>query len=95
MAVDSSDLERPPDLAQARELVKSGDFDALAMLYEDIPDTKGAGAVFNSSATAFLSRESVSIPFSESHCFICCTELGFSSSVSFCISRIWHRRGNL
>ena len=28
-----------PDLAQARELVKSGDFDALAMLYEDIPDT--------------------------------------------------------
>ena len=28
-----------PDLAQARELVKSGDFDALSMLYEDIPDT--------------------------------------------------------
>ena len=28
-----------PDLAQARGLVKSGDFDALAMLYEDIPDT--------------------------------------------------------
>ena len=28
-----------PDLAQARELVKAGDFDALAMLYEDIPDT--------------------------------------------------------
>jgi len=28
-----------PDLAQARELVKEGDFDALAMLYEDIPDT--------------------------------------------------------
>lgn len=28
-----------PDLAQARELVKTGDFDALAMLYEDIPDT--------------------------------------------------------
>ena len=27
------------DLAQARELVKAGDFDALAMLYEDIPDT--------------------------------------------------------
>ena len=28
-----------PDLAQARELVKNGDFDALSMLYEDIPDT--------------------------------------------------------
>lgn len=28
-----------PDLAQARELVKAGDFDALAMLYADIPDT--------------------------------------------------------
>ena len=28
-----------PDLAQARELVKDGDFDALSMLYEDIPDT--------------------------------------------------------
>ena len=28
-----------PDLAQARELVKNGDFDAISMLYEDIPDT--------------------------------------------------------
>ncbi len=28
-----------PDLAQARELVKAGDFDALSMLYENIPDT--------------------------------------------------------
>lgn len=28
-----------PDLAQARALVKAGDFDALSMLYEDIPDT--------------------------------------------------------
>ena len=28
-----------PDLAQARELVKAGDFYALSMLYEDIPDT--------------------------------------------------------
>ena len=28
-----------PDLALARELVKAGDFDALSMLYEDIPDT--------------------------------------------------------
>ena len=28
-----------PDLVQARELVKAGDFNALAMLYEDIPDT--------------------------------------------------------
>ena len=28
---------------------------------------------------------SVSSPFSESHCFICCTEFGFSSEVSSCI----------
>ena len=28
-----------PDLAQARGLVKAGDFDALSILYEDIPDT--------------------------------------------------------
>lgn len=28
-----------PDLAQARELVRSGNYDALSMLYEDIPDT--------------------------------------------------------
>ena len=28
-----------PDLEQARGLVKAGDFDALSMLYEDIPDT--------------------------------------------------------
>ncbi|MEH2950399.1 DNA polymerase [Sporofaciens sp. JLR.KK001] len=28
-----------PDLVQARELVKAGDFEALAMLYEDIQDT--------------------------------------------------------
>lgn len=28
-----------PDLAQARELVRSGDYEALSMLYEDIPDT--------------------------------------------------------
>lgn len=28
-----------PDLKQARELVKSGNYDALGMLYEDIPDT--------------------------------------------------------
>ncbi len=28
-----------PDLAQARGLVKCGDYDALSMLYEDIPDT--------------------------------------------------------
>ena len=27
------------DLAEARELVRAGDFDALEMLYEDIPDT--------------------------------------------------------
>ena len=28
-----------PDLEQARGLVKAGDFDALSLLYEDIPDT--------------------------------------------------------
>ncbi len=28
-----------PDLEQARELVKAGDFEALSMLYEDVPDT--------------------------------------------------------
>ena len=28
-----------PDLAQARELVRRGDFEALSILYEDIPDT--------------------------------------------------------
>lgn len=28
-----------PDLAQARVLVRSGDYEALSMLYEDIPDT--------------------------------------------------------
>ena len=28
-----------PDLTQARELVKAGDFEAISMLYEDIPDT--------------------------------------------------------
>lgn len=28
-----------PDLAQARELVRCGDYEALSLLYEDIPDT--------------------------------------------------------
>jgi len=28
-----------PDLAQARALVRSGDYEALSLLYEDIPDT--------------------------------------------------------
>lgn len=28
-----------PDLAQARSLVRSGDYEALSLLYEDIPDT--------------------------------------------------------
>jgi DNA polymerase len=28
-----------PDLAEARALVKSGDFDAVKLLYEDVPDT--------------------------------------------------------
>ena len=28
-----------PDLAQARDLVRAGDYDAVSLLYEDIPDT--------------------------------------------------------
>ena len=28
-----------PDLEEARSLVKAGDYDALQLLYEDIPDT--------------------------------------------------------
>ena len=32
-------LNHMEDLAEARELVRNGDFDALDMLYEDIPDT--------------------------------------------------------
>lgn len=28
-----------PDLSEARELVRSGDFDSVEMLYEDVPDT--------------------------------------------------------
>lgn len=28
-----------PDLAQARALVRSGDFDSVKLLYEDVPDT--------------------------------------------------------
>lgn len=27
-----------PDLAEARSLVRSGDFDAVQLLYEDVPD---------------------------------------------------------
>ena len=41
-----------PDLAQARELVKAGDFDALFMLYEDIPDT-----LSQLVRTAFVSQD--------------------------------------
>ena len=28
-----------PDLAEARALVRSGDYDSVEMLYEDVPDT--------------------------------------------------------
>ena len=28
-----------PDLAEARALLRTGDYDAAAMLYDDIPDT--------------------------------------------------------
>ena len=39
-----------PDLADARALVRSGDFDAVSLLYEDVPDTL-------SQRTAFIPRE--------------------------------------
>lgn len=41
-----------PDLEQARALVRSGDYDALEMLYEDIPDT-----LSQLIRTAFVPRE--------------------------------------
>ena len=41
-----------PDLEQARELVKCGDYDALSMLYEDIPDT-----LSQLIRTAFVSQD--------------------------------------
>ena len=41
-----------PDLAEARGLVKSGNFDALEMLYEDVPDT-----LSQLIRTAFIPRE--------------------------------------
>ena len=40
------------------------------------------------SATSFLPRESTSSPLSESHCFICCTELGLSKAVSFFMAAV-------
>lgn len=41
------------DLAEARDLVRSGDFDALEMLYEDVPDT-----LSQLIRTAFVPRSS-------------------------------------
>lgn len=41
-----------PDLVEARELVKSGNFDALEMLYEDVPDT-----LSQLIRTAFIPRD--------------------------------------
>lgn len=41
-----------PDLAQARSLVKKGDFDAVELLYEDVPDT-----LSQLIRTAFIPRE--------------------------------------
>ena len=41
-----------PDLEQARELVKCGDYDSLSMLYEDIPDT-----LSQLIRTAFVSQD--------------------------------------
>lgn len=41
-----------PDLEEARSLVKAGDYDALQLLYEDIPDT-----LSQLSRTAFIPKE--------------------------------------
>lgn len=41
-----------PDLAEARSLVRSGDFDAVELLYEDVPDT-----LSQLIRTAFIPRE--------------------------------------
>ena len=41
-----------PDLAQARSLVRKGDFDAVELLYEDVPDT-----LSQLIRTAFIPRE--------------------------------------
>lgn len=41
---------------------------------------------------SFLPRVSVSIPLSESHCFICCTELGFSRAVRSFMARVSSER---
>ena len=41
-----------PDLADARALVRSGDFDAVSLLYEDVPD-----ALSQLIRTAFIPRE--------------------------------------
>lgn len=41
-----------PDLAEARALVRSGDFDAVKMLYEDVPDT-----LSQLIRTAFIPRD--------------------------------------
>ena len=41
-----------PDLAEARSLVRSGDFDGVKMLYEDVPDT-----LSQLIRTAFIPRE--------------------------------------
>lgn len=41
-----------PDLADARALIRSGDFDAVSLLYEDVPDT-----LSQLIRTAFIPRE--------------------------------------
>lgn len=43
-----------PDLAEARALVRSGDFDAVELLYEDVPDT-----LSQLIRTAFIPRDGV------------------------------------
>ena len=51
------------------------------------------GAVFSSSFTDFLSRESTSRPCFVNHSFICWTEFGFSRAVScriFAESSLWN-----
>lgn len=49
-----------PDLAEARALVRSGDFDAVKLLYEDVPDT-----LSQLIRTAFIPREGAQFPVAD------------------------------
>ena len=49
------------DLAEARELVRTGDYDTLSLLYDDIPDTLSALPLFPKLATSLLYQISVQL----------------------------------